>query len=207
MHDPRGKLNVGLGYAISEIGADHLVVAHDPPLANPDSLAFKSARDLGITAAQPARSLNDEKVRQFYILEKWNSMEKTIGFCIFGPAPRSFIQTEDVLNAIRVATGWELSIADVLEIGERGTNLARAFNAREGFTRADDTLPARFMEPMGNGPLAGKTLPPEEFEQGLTQLYTLKGWDPRTGQPTRERLEALSLGWAADLVEAARPNG
>ncbi len=29
MHDPRGKVNVGLGYAISEIGADHLLVAHD----------------------------------------------------------------------------------------------------------------------------------------------------------------------------------
>ena len=32
MHDPRGKYNVGMGYAISEIGADHLVVAHDPAL-------------------------------------------------------------------------------------------------------------------------------------------------------------------------------
>jgi aldehyde:ferredoxin oxidoreductase len=206
MHDPRGKFNVGLGYAISEIGADHLVVTHDPSLANPESLAFKSARDLGISEAQPARSLSDEKVRQFYILEKWNSMEKSIGFCVFGPAPRSFIQPADVLNAVKVATGWDLSIADVLEIGERGTNLARAFNAREGFTRKDDTLPARFMEPMGNGPLAGKTLPPEEFEQALTRLYTLKGWDPQTGQPSRERLEALSLGWAADLVEAARPD-
>jgi hypothetical protein len=31
-------------------------------------------------------------------------------------------------------------------------------------------------------------------------LYTLKGWDVETGHPTRERLEALSLGWAADLL-------
>ena len=37
MHDPRGKYNVGMGYAISEIGADHLVVAHDPALSNPES--------------------------------------------------------------------------------------------------------------------------------------------------------------------------
>ncbi len=203
MHEPRGKFNVGMGYAISEIGADHLVVAHDPPFQNPESAAFKSARPLGITEAQPSRSLNDEKVRQFYILEKWNSMEKSIGYCFFGPAPRSFIQTEDVLKSIHLATGWDVDMDEVLRIGERGTNLARVFNAREGFSRKDDTLPARIFEPLENGPLAGKTLPREEFEQGLTRLYTIKGWDPQTGTPLRERLEELSLGWAADLIDTA----
>lgn len=38
MHEPRGKYNVGMGYAISEIGADHLVVAHDSAFSNPDSI-------------------------------------------------------------------------------------------------------------------------------------------------------------------------
>ena len=47
MHEPRGKYNVGMGYAISEIGADHLVVTHDPALANPDSLSFKNAQAFG----------------------------------------------------------------------------------------------------------------------------------------------------------------
>ncbi|MGD8605482.1 MAG: aldehyde ferredoxin oxidoreductase family protein, partial [Anaerolineales bacterium] len=37
MHEPRGKYNVGIGYAISEIGADHLVVTHDSMLTNADS--------------------------------------------------------------------------------------------------------------------------------------------------------------------------
>jgi aldehyde:ferredoxin oxidoreductase len=89
MHDPRGKYNVGVGYAISEIGADHLVVVHDPMLANPDSVPFKNSRPLGITEAQPARSLSDEKMKYFYILEKITSLEKVIGYCFFGPAPRS----------------------------------------------------------------------------------------------------------------------
>ena len=43
-------------------------------------------------------------------------------------------------------------------------------------------------------------MPRDEFEQALTVLYGLKGWDAETGDPTRERLEALSLGWAADLL-------
>jgi aldehyde:ferredoxin oxidoreductase len=204
MHDPRGKFNVGMGYAISEIGADHLVVAHDPALANPESASFKAVRGLGITQAQPARSLNDEKINQFFILERWNSLEKTVGFCFFGPAPRSFILPEDVLNAINVATGWNMDMAEALSVGERGTNLARLFNAREGFSRKDDTLPERLFQGLENGALKGQSMPRQDFEQALTRLYTLKGWDSETGTPSRQRLEELSLGWAADIIEAAR---
>ena len=40
-----------------------------------------------------------------------------------------------------------------------------------------------------------------DFELALTQLYSLKGWDPETTVPSRKRLEQLSLGWAADLLE------
>ena len=61
MHDPRGKVGVGLGYAINEAGADHLTAAHDPMLANPDSLSFRGAQPLGITEALPARELSAQK--------------------------------------------------------------------------------------------------------------------------------------------------
>jgi aldehyde:ferredoxin oxidoreductase len=201
MHEPRGKYNVGMGYAISEIGADHLVVAHDPTLANPESFTFKSTRPLGITVAQPARVLNDEKMKHFYILEKWVSLEKVIGYCFFGPAPRSFILSDEVLTSVNAATGWNMTIEEALQIGERATNMARVFNMREGFSRKDDTLPERLFQGLENGPLAGNAIPRDEFERALTILYTLKGWDAETGRPTRERLEALSLGWAADLME------
>jgi aldehyde:ferredoxin oxidoreductase len=200
MHDPRGKYNVGMGYAVSEIGADHLLVAHDTMLANPDALPFKNARPFGITEAQPARSLNDEKMRQFYILEKVTSLEKVIGYCFFGPAPRSFILSEEVVESVNAATDWNITLEDLLVIGERATNMARVFNAREGFTRKDDALPERLFTPLGNGALKGEVFPRDEFESALTVLYNLKGWDPETGIPTRERLEALSLGWAADLL-------
>ena len=83
---------------------------------------------------------------------------------------------------------------------ERATNLARVFNAREGFTRKDDTLPERLFGPLENGALEGESYPRQEFESALTVLYDLKGWDLETGTPTRDRLEALSLGWAADLL-------
>ena len=201
MHDPRGKYNVGMGYAISEIGADHLVVAHDSMLANPEALPFKNARPLGITEAQPVRSLNDEKMRQFYLLEKVTSFEKVIGYCFFGPAPRSYILMDEVVESVNAATDWELTLDELLLIGERATNMARVFNAREGFSRKDDVLPERLYQGLENGALKGESMPRGDFERALTVLYGLKGWDPETGNPTREKLEALSLGWAADMLD------
>jgi len=201
MHEPRGKYNVGMGYAISEIGADHLVVAHDPALANAESLSFKSARSLGIEQAQPVRSLSAEKMKHFYILEKWGSFEKVTGLCFFGPGPRSFIHPDDVLTAVKVVTGWDVTMDELLQIGERATNMARIFNLREGFSREDDALPERLFQPLENGALEGHAMPREEFESALTQLYQIKGWDPENGQPAKERLEELSLDWAASKLE------
>ena len=206
MHDPRGKYNVGIGYAVSEIGADHLVATHDTTIANPESLAFKNAQALGIRHAQPARILNDEKMEQFYILERWNSLEKVIGYCFFGPAPRSYIHPDDVIASVNAATGWNITMEEALRIGERATNMARVFNAREGFTRKDDVLPERLFQPLENGALVGQSMQHAEFEQALTRLYGLKGWDPETAIPGRKRLEELSLGWAADLLEHSDPS-
>jgi aldehyde:ferredoxin oxidoreductase len=74
MHEPRGKVNVGLGYAVSETGADHLVAIHDTMVQNPNSVPFQGAKDLGITQALPARDFSLEKVQQYLIFENWVSL-------------------------------------------------------------------------------------------------------------------------------------
>ena len=200
MHDPRGKVGVGLAYAISETGAEHMASYHDPMLANPESLSFKATVPLGITQALPAREVSRAKAENYAILENWSSFQKAVGLCYFGPAPRSFIQVEDVLNIVRAATGWDVSVPDLLRIGERATNMARAFNIREGFSRQDDVLPERLFQPLDSGALTGVALPREPFEQMLTDLYEIKGWDPVTTAPSRERLRDLGIEWVADLL-------
>jgi aldehyde:ferredoxin oxidoreductase len=200
MHDPRGKVAVGLGFAISEIGADHLVSYHDTMFTNPDSASFKGARPLGITEALPARDLSEKKVLHYFIGENWSSFEKVSGFCYFGPAPRSFIQVEDVLKIVNAATGWKLSLIDLLKMGERATNLARVFNLREGFTPQDDRLPERIFMPSEAGALAGLGIEHAEFDRALHDLYALKDWNLETGIPSRQRLSELDIAWASDLL-------
>ncbi len=201
MHDPRGKVGVGIGFAVSETGADHLVTYHDTMFQNPESLSFKGAAPLGITQPLPPRELSSQKVKHYLIGENWASFEKVIGICFFGPTPRSFIQVDEVLKAVRSATGWDVSVADLLAIGERATNLARVFNVREGFGAADDRLPERLFSPLEAGPLTGVSISRQDFQQALQELYALKGWDPQTTAPTRQRLKELQIEWAAGLLE------
>jgi aldehyde:ferredoxin oxidoreductase len=199
MHDPRGKVGVGLGYAISDTGADHLTSPHDTLLANPESVSFKGAAPFGIVPL-PVRELSPAKARNYAILENWTSFGKVSGLCFFGPAPRSFIQIDEVLAAVRAATGWDMTREEMAKIGERATNLARAFNIRNGFGRQDDTLPDRLFEPLENGALKGVGIDREQFEVAMEELYQQKGWNPGTGAPTRERLRELNIEWVADLL-------
>jgi aldehyde:ferredoxin oxidoreductase len=201
MHDPRAKVGVGLGYAIGETGADHLYATHDTMVANPDSISFRAAQPLGVEAI-PAQELSKRKARNYSILENWTSFSKVAGLCFFGPAPRSFIQVDEVVSLVRAATGWEVSLADLLRIGERATNLARAFNIREGFSRKDDKLPDRLFQPLADGPMAGIGISQSDFDLTMSALYELKGWDPVTTVPSRHRLRSLDIEWVAELLGA-----
>lgn len=200
MHDPRGKVGVGIGYAVGECGADHLYAVHDTLLANPKSISFQAAQPLGVECL-PALELGERKARNYAILENWSSFGKVVGLCFFGPAPRSFLQIEEVLALVRAATGWEIDLEELLTIGERATNLARAFNVRAGLGAADDRMPERLFDALPEGPLAGKAISRDEFNHTLQALYRIKGWNPDTTAPTRERLRRLDIEWVADLVQ------
>jgi aldehyde:ferredoxin oxidoreductase len=195
MHEPRGKVGVALGYATNDAGADHLVGFHDPIFVNPASVPFRGAMGIGITEPADVFSLGETKVRNWYTGERWNSAEKVLGLCFFGPAPRSFIQVDDVVAAVRAATGWDVTVEELLDVGERAVNMARVFNIREGLTRRDDRLPGRLHTPLEGGPLTGRSIDPEAFEAAITALYGLKGWDPTSGAPAPERLLRLGLEW------------
>jgi aldehyde:ferredoxin oxidoreductase len=200
MHDPRGKVGVGIGFAVSETGADHLTSVYDTMLTNPETYVFKAARSLGVTQALNAFDLSPEKVHNYLVFENWSSAGKCIGACYFGPIPRSFILCEDIIEALRAATGWDITLDELQQVGERATNLARLFNLREGFTSGDDTLPERLFTPLEDGVLKGIGIPKDQFEAAMSELYRQKGWDAQTGAPGVEKLKELGIGWAREAL-------
>jgi aldehyde:ferredoxin oxidoreductase len=106
--------------------------------------------------------------------------------------------TADLLSAV---TGLEFTPEGVHQVGERINNLAAAFNVREGFSRADDTLPERLMtEPVKGGASKGHFISKDELDQMLDEYYTERGWEVATGAPTREKLAELGIEYVADQL-------
>ena len=102
------------------------------------------------------------------------------------------LATEEWVDMIGNCVGWEFTVSDFRKVGERVYNLARAFNVRDGLTRADDTLPRRlFEDPLPEGAAQGHTV--RKLDESLDAYYEFRGWDKKTGKPTPEKLKELGL--------------
>jgi aldehyde:ferredoxin oxidoreductase len=199
MHEPRGKMGVGLGYAISPTGADHLEAPHDPVYEGfSDHLAFSQ---LGLLEPVDRMDFGPQKIRAFFTTQSVWSLYNSIGMCDFVGASIGPLKLSRLCDYVNAATGWDMSVYELLKVGERANTMARLFNLREGFTSADDTLPARLFEPLHSGALADKqTFSQEDLKRALRTYYQMAGWDEQ-GVPTPGKLAELELIWA---VEEAR---
>jgi aldehyde:ferredoxin oxidoreductase len=202
-HMPQHKRSLGLIYAVNPFGADHQSSEHDSMLrTKPESLHRKRLGELGDFPALDLRDLSDDKVRFAYRTQCFYSALDTLGLCqfVWGPSWQLYGPSETV-ELVRAGTGWDATLDEVLTVGERRLHLLRAFNAREGIGKSEDTLPKKMFRPLeGAGPTAGVALTPEEFEHARETYYRLAGMDPATGYPTREKLGALGLAWTVEAI-------
>jgi aldehyde:ferredoxin oxidoreductase len=188
MHDPRIKFALDLGYATSPTGADHVHNLHDNAFQTPENIA--GLRPLGIHRPLRFDDLSPAKVRMARRWITYRTFQNCLGMCIF-----MSYSIEAQQEIVRALTGWDFSIFEMLEVGERVLAMARVFTARCGLRAADDAPPARFFEPLGNGPLAGSFIPPDAMRTALQTYYQMMGWDPDTGAPLPWKLHELDLGW------------
>jgi aldehyde:ferredoxin oxidoreductase len=191
MHEPRGKFALGLGYAISPTGADHVHNIHDTGFET--EVGLEGVHPFGIIDPLPARDLSDKKVRMMYYNTHMSLLKNMLGMCLFPP-----FNPNMTVDIIRAVTGWDTSLFELFKASERGMAMARAFNAREGFTTKDDTLPDRFFEQFDSGPLQGVSQDRQQFNHALQTLYQMLGWDNVIGVPTRAKFAELGLDWVAD---------
>lgn len=194
LHDPRIKFALDIGYATSPTGADHVHALHDTDFAS-EGHALESFRSLGITEPLTVEDLGPAKVRlaayQTIVICTYNC----IGFCMLAAKGLSLTQLVGMVSSI---TGWDTSLFELMKVGERALNMARAFNAQEGFTTADDMPPPRFSVPFTSGPRKGVQVPKQELDQAIRLYYQMLGWDTTTAAPTSAKLLELDLGWVAD---------
>ncbi|MBW1767745.1 MAG: aldehyde ferredoxin oxidoreductase, partial [Deltaproteobacteria bacterium] len=96
----------------------------------------------------------------------------------------------DFSDMIRLATGWDVSLDELLRVGERIINAKRVILNGLGITRKDDTLPERILNmPHSEGGAEGHT---PDLAPMLDEYYRARGWD-ENGVPTPEKLASLGL--------------
>jgi len=190
MHEPRLKRALGLGYATSPTGADHVHNIHDTMF---DEKMLKDMKSLGVFELVPIEDFGPAKVRVFRYFSTWRHLVNCLVLCIF--PPWDYEQKVDLVKAV---TGWNTTAFELWKVGDRALNMTRAFNFREGFTAKDDWLPDRFFHPHNVGALSKTAVNPEQLRNARRIYYRMNGWNEETGAPTREKLEELDIGWVAD---------
>jgi aldehyde:ferredoxin oxidoreductase len=198
MHDPRGKKGLSLAYALSPTGADHMEAPHDPLYAGFHPQGHPLAV-LGLIEPLDPLALDAKKVRAFFETQKVWSFYNAVGMCDFVGTPLNGLELDPLVSYINAVTGWNMSLYELMKVGERNNTLARVFNDREGFGPADDILPDRLHEGIGNGALKGQTIDRDQFLAARRTYYEMAGWDPQSGRPTATKLAELGVD---DAVKA-----
>ena len=196
-HMPQVKRSLALIYAVNPFGADHQSHEHDPSYKwYPDRMA-----ELDLMDPQPVDVLNVEKVRYALYTQYLYSCLDSVTACqfVFGSAWQLYGPSQ-LVDAVRGVTGWNVSLWELLKVGERRLNLMRAFNAREGVGAEADTVPPKLLIPLQGGASDGVAVTTEEVETAKALYYQMAGWD-ENGRPTRAKLEELALGWVAEMLD------
>ncbi len=186
VHDPRAAAGMALVYATSPIGASHNQSDYFMI-----ELSGRILEDVGITAID--RFETGGKAAQVARHQDWRSVVSSLVQCYFpNPQPRSMVEM------LAAATGYDITLDNVLTYGERMWNVKRALNLKLGYdARAGEQLPELICRPLTQGATDGHV---PALEPMLRDYYTIRDWDWETGKPRRAKLHALGMTEiAADL--------
>lgn len=187
MHEPRIKHGLGLGYAVSPTGADHMHNMHDTAYTSRTRM-LELAQVWGPFAPIQAHGFAEEKLRLLYHHIHYRHALDSMVMCMFLP-----YSPQQQVDLIQACTGWsDFDVWELLQVGRRANTLSRLVNMRRGFTAADDTLPARLFTPLADS-RTGAAIDPSAFAAAKRAWYSLCGWDPETGAPGAGHLAELDL--------------
>lgn len=168
-YDPRKLQTLALGLAVATRGA-----CHNRSSAYEVDLSDRLDPDAEVAArAQAAVEAEDQA-----------AMLDALTLCKFLRHCFTDLPTE-AAELHRLVTGWETTGDDLRQAGERINNLKKLFNIRQGWTRADDTLPERLLE-------GDSLMTRDRLDSLISRYYHARGWDA-DGTIPASHLEAIGL--------------
>jgi len=176
-YEPRALQGMALGLAVNPRGADHnRTGAYEADLSGAyDRLEGGDAAVLAAVATEDRAAVMDSLI-----------------LCKFlrGVFETPYAEWAELLGAV---TGWDADADELATTARRIVMAKRLYNLREGWTRAEDTLPERFLSE-GLEVASGRAavLPRARLEAMIDRYYEERGLD-EAGIPLPETLEALGL--------------
>lgn len=195
-NDPRGAKGRALGYAVSSRGACHC--RGFIPYENQDGWIQETVDVIFGEKGHkvPNRFSEKDKPELLAFYENVSSILHSLELCLFSNLVPEVQLPSRLVKLIKAVTGVEMNERELLRAGERLINLERAYNIREGLSRADDTLPDRFTkEPLKEGETRGHVV---NLETMLDRYYEVRGWDRASGFPSKTKLKELGLEEVAE---------
>ena len=166
-YEPRSMQAMALGLAVNARGADH-----NRSGAYEADLSGKFDRTAGGDAHVAAAIETEDRA----------AVMDSMILCKFlrGVFTDPFAEWAGLLAPV---TGWDVDAAELQDTARRIVLLKRAFNLREGWTAADDTLPRRFLdEPLQMGSGRTATLTADRLASMVQAYYAARGLDAE-GRP------------------------
>jgi aldehyde:ferredoxin oxidoreductase len=171
-YDPRGLQTMALGLAVGTRGADHnRSGAYEADFSERADRRQGDARSALLAIETEDRAA----VLDCAIL------------CKFLRGVFTDLEAE-AAEMLAVVTGHPYTKAEVQTVARRAVNARKCVNQREGWTAAEDTLPARFLSDTPEAPGA-PFLPRARLEAMIAAYYDARGWTPDGRVPDRLRKE------------------
>jgi len=188
----RSGRGTALAQAVSTRGSDHL--RGDPGVEHYGLTPEEAEKMFGHKSVVDPLSY-ENKGSLVVLYEHQSVLADMLEICKMFSFWAHTFYTEDMLAELFYsATGVKMNGAELLRAAERVYNVERAFIVREGVRRKDDYQTWRtFEEPLPSGPDKGQKVDKEKYDSMLDEYYKTRGWDIKTGIPTRKKLEELGL--------------
>lgn len=190
-HDPRSGKSLAVSYGTGNRGMCHIHPA--------ELMAWDSGKmDWGLCKHglpdpnQVDRWAESDKGAAVKLIQDGLNLPEILGTCKF--FMYAGIGVDELAAMVSLVTGRAIGAEELLAVSERVINLQRLFNLREGFTAADDLLPARVCAVPDFGRYQGVAeCGISDFPGMLRDYYKARGWDAETGIPTEATLKRIGL--------------
>lgn len=160
-YEPRALQSMAVGLAVATRGADH---------------NRSSAYELDFSGETDRLRGDRDGARRSVEPEDRAALLDSLILCKFlrGAIPDLY---DEAAGMLRDVTGWDVDADEMHDVARRVVHLRKAFNVREGWQPADDTLPRRFLTEALPAP-DGRTarLTGERLREGIRAYNLARGW-------------------------------